>query len=248
MHEQGVIDLQQGLAVFRQAMTIKLHPEAKSRRYSHADFLPLKTHYTERTFQIHVMNEYARLALAKIGGAWQYVASYFNDDKDQFVRRFFPGKDKFLERATSKQSYQRIVDDLKNVEQEKIVTAGQENNMLILAGPGAGKTRVVAHRVAYLLRVARINPKAILVLCFNRSAILSLRRRIHDLVGDDMAGVTLLTFHALALRLTGRSLVTQGKPGKREEIDFAEILIEAIRLLQGKAEVMGLGEIPPDFA
>lgn len=248
LHEQGVIDLQQGLAVFRQAMTIKLHPEAKSRRYSHADFLPLKTHYTERTFQIHVMNEYARLALAKIGGAWQYVASYFNDDKDQFVRRFFPGKDKFLERATSKQSYQRIVDDLKNVEQEKIVTAGQENNMLILAGPGAGKTRVVAHRVAHLLRVARINPKAILVLCFNRSAILSLRQRIHDLVGDDMAGVTLLTFHALALRLTGRSLVTQGKPGKREEIDFAEVLIEAIRLLQGKAEVMGLGEIPPDFA
>jgi ATP-dependent DNA helicase RecQ len=248
MHEQGVLDLQQGLAVFRQAMTIQLHPESKSRRYSFADFLPLKTHYAERTFQIHVMNEYARLALTKIGGAWQYVASYFNDDKEQFVRRFFPEKDKFLERATSKQSYQRIVDELKNPEQEKIVTAGQEKNMLILAGPGAGKTRVVAHRVAHLLRVNRINPRSILVLCFNRSAILSLRQRLHDLVGDDMAGVTLLTFHGLALRLTGKSLVTQGKQGKREEIDFSEVILDAIRMLKGENEVIGLQEIPPDFA
>jgi len=247
MHEQGVLDLQQGLAVFRQAMTIQLHPESKSRRYSLADFLPLKTHYAERTFQIHVMNEYARLALTKIGGAWQYVASYFNDDKEQFVRRFFPEKDKFLERATSKQSYQRIVDELKNPEQEKIVTAGQEKNMLILAGPGAGKTRVVAHRVAHLLRVNRINPRSILVLCFNRSAILSLRRRLHDLVGDDMAGVTLLTFHGLALRLTGKSLVTQGKQGKREEVDFSEVILDAIRMLKGETEVIGLQEIPPDF-
>ncbi len=248
LHEQGVLDLQQGLAVFRQAMTIQLHSESKSRRYSLADFLPLKTHYAERTFQIHVMNEFARLALTKIGGAWQYVASYFNDDKEQFVKRFFPGKDTFLERATSKQSYQKIVDDLNNPDQEKIVTAGQEGNMLILAGPGAGKTRVVAHRVAHLLRVNRIKPRAILVLCFNRSAILSLRQRLRDLVGDDMAGVTLLTFHGLALRLTGRSLVTQGKQGRRKEIDFSELILDAIRMLKGETEVIGLQEIPPDFA
>ena len=248
MHEQGVIDLQQGLAVFRQAMTIQLYPESKSRRYTQADFSPLKTHYAERTFQIHVMNEYARLALTKISGAWEYVASYFNDDKEQFVKRFFPDKDKFLERATSKQSYQRLVEDLKNPGQEKIVTAGQEKNMLILAGPGAGKTRVVAHRVAHLLRVNRINSRAILVLCFNRSAILSLRQRLHDLVGEDMMGVTLLTFHGLALRLTGKSLVTRGKQGSGTEIDFSEVIVEAIRLLKGETEMIGLQEIPPDFA
>ena len=248
MHEQGIIDLQQGLAVFRQAMTIQLNPEAKSRRYSQNDFSPLKTHYSERTFQIHVMNEYARLALGKISGAWQYVASYFNDDKEQFVKRFFPGKDKFLERATSKQSYSRIVDDLKNAEQEKIVTAGQEKNLLILAGPGAGKTRVVCHRVAYLIRVNRVNPGAILVLCFNRSAILSLRQRLRELIGNDMAGVTMLTFHGLALRLTGRSLVGSAARGDQEGIDFSKIIHDANCLLKGETEVIGLRDIPPDDA
>lgn len=247
MHEQGVIDLQQGLAVFRQAMTIELQPEAKSRRYSQADFQPLKTHYSERTFQIHVMNEYARLALTKISGAWQYVASYFNDDKDQFIRRFFAGREQQLERATSNQSYQRIVDDLHNPDQQKIVTAAADKNLLILAGPGAGKTRVVAHRVAYLLRVARIKPRAILVLCFNRSAITTLRQRLRDLVGEEVAGVSLHTFHGLALRLTGQSLVGSGQQGQRQEIDFSRLIRDAIALLQGDKELIGLQGVPPDM-
>ncbi len=178
----------------------------------------------------------------------KYVASYFNDDKEHFVKRFFAGKEKFLERATSNQSFTRIVDDLKNPTQEKIVTAEADKNMLILAGPGAGKTRFVAHRRAFLLRVKRIAPRAILVLCFNRSAIQSLRQRLGDLVGNDMTGVTLLTFHGLALRLTGRSLISGGKSGDQEDIDFSRLITDAIRLLKGEAEIIGLQDIPPDEA
>ena len=118
--------------------------------------------------------------LVIIGAAMGLVASYFNEEKRDFVKRFFPGKEKFLERATSEQSYYRIVDDLKNSNQEKIVSATTEKNILVLAGPGAGKTRVVAHRVAFLLRVKRLKSRAILVLCFNRSAVMSLRRRLRD--------------------------------------------------------------------
>jgi ATP-dependent DNA helicase RecQ len=247
MHEQGVIELQQGLAVFRQAMTIRIKPEAKGRRYTGADFSPLKTHYTERNFQIHVMNEYARRALEKLSVAMNLVASYFNDDKDDFIKRFFPGKKKFLERATSEQSYLRIVDDLNNDSQERIVAAETDKNMLVLAGPGSGKTRVVAHRVAYLLRVKRIKPGAILVLCFNRSAVMSLRKRMRELVGDDMSQVTTLTFHGLAMRLTGRSLVTACPERGGDEIDFSAVIQDAIRLLKGEEDVPGFGVIPPRY-
>ncbi|MBU1568668.1 MAG: RecQ family ATP-dependent DNA helicase [Proteobacteria bacterium] len=248
MHEHGVLELQQGLAVFRQAMTLQLNPEAKGRRYSQADFAPLKTHYTERNFQIHVMNEYARQALKKLSGAWQFVASYFNDEKEIFVKRFFPGKEDFLERATSEQSYLRIVDDLNNHSQEKIVAAAAEKNMLVLAGPGSGKTRVVAHRVAFLLRVKRVNPKAVLVLCFNRSAVMNLRTRLRNLVGDDMHGMTTLTFHGLALRLLGRSLVTAGPHKASQKIDFSSVISDAIKLLKGETEVLGFNTAPPHYA
>lgn len=66
LREQRVIILQRGLSVFRQAMTIRILPEAKGRRYGKGDFAPLEHHYRERTFQVHVMNEYARLGMEKI--------------------------------------------------------------------------------------------------------------------------------------------------------------------------------------
>ncbi|WP_051305435.1 RecQ family ATP-dependent DNA helicase [Desulfogranum mediterraneum] len=244
MHELTILELQQGLAIFKQAMTLQLQPQPKGRRYSAADFSPLKTHYSERTFQVHVMNEYARQALVKISTAMRLVRSYFDDDKEDFIRRFFPGRKTLLERATSEQSYQRIVEDLANPHQAAIVAAPTEQNILVLAGPGAGKTRVVTHRVAYLLRVERIRPRSILVLCFNRSAVMSLRRRLGELVGDDLGRVTTLTFHGLALRLTGRSLAA-GVRQHGEEIDFSRLISEAIQLLKGESQALDFGDTSP---
>ena len=243
MHEHRIIDLQHGLAVFRQAMRLRLFQDTKVRRYSAEDFLPLKTHYTERNFQIHVMNEYARKALEKISTAMRLVASYFNDDKDEFVQRYFPGQKKLLERATSEQSYARIVDDLKNKAQAAIVAAPVEKNMLVLAGPGAGKTRVVTHRVACLLRVERVDPESILVLCFNRGAIMSLRKKLQNLVGMEMVRVTTMTFHGLALRLTGRSIAVAAERGGDGEIDFSRVITDAVRLLKGETEALGFESI-----
>jgi ATP-dependent DNA helicase RecQ len=247
MHEQGILDLQQGLAVFNQAMTLHLQPQAKGKRYTMMDFAPLQTHYTERNFQIHVMNEYARQALDRINAAMHLVVSYFEDDKEDFINRFFPGRYKMLERATSEQSYQIIVDDLKNKNQQAIVAAPVDRNMLVLAGPGSGKTRVVVHRVAYLLRVERVNPGAILVLCFNRSAVMGLRRRLRQLAGGETGRVTTLTFHGLALRLTGRSLAAAAQKRDTKQPDFAGIIAAAIALLKGEDDVLGLlGESPRD--
>ncbi len=245
LHEQGVIILQQGLAVFRQAMTIAINPDVKNKSYTKADFEPLQTHYNEKNFQIHVINEYARCALNKISHAMQLVQSYFNDEKEDFVNRFFPGKEELLERATSEQSYQRIVEDLHNPAQQAIVAAPTDENLLILAGPGAGKTRTVVHRVAYLLRVKRVRPDAILVLCFNRSAATTLRRRLRELVGKEMSWVTTLTFHGLALRLTGRSLVRQREQTVQDEINFSTVIQDAIDLLKGESDVLGFPGQPP---
>ncbi|MEN8168545.1 MAG: UvrD-helicase domain-containing protein, partial [Pseudomonadota bacterium] len=240
LHELRVITLQKGLAVFRQAMTIRILPERKGRGYSQGDYEPLSRHYDERIFQVHVINEYARKGLQKIGQAVALVAAYFSMEKAAFVARYFPGRETLLGRATSQESYQRIVEDLHNPVQQGIVAADEGENLLVLAGPGSGKTRAVVHRCAYLLRVKRVPPSGILVLCFNRNAANTLRRRLRELVGQDAQGVTVQTYHGLALRLTGHSLADGNGRQTADAIDFDRLLKEAVALLQGNKEMLGL--------
>ncbi len=110
--------------------------------------------------------------------------------------------------------------------------------MLILAGPGSGKTKVVVHRCAYLLRVERVRPQSVLVCCFNRHASVELRRRLYDLVGDDARGVTVLTYHALAMRLLGFSFSAQAVRGW--DLDLDALIPDATKLLRGEKRPAGV--------
>lgn len=236
LHEQKIITLQNGLAVFRSAMTIEVLPEAKGRQYNKGDFEPLSQHYSERIFQVHVINEYAKYGLEKISRALTFVLAYFSNDKTEFVKRYFADRKDIFEHATSQQSFQRIVGDLKNPEQMALVAGSEYDNVLILAGPGSGKTRVVVHRCAYLLRVKRVQARGILVLCFNRNAVTQLRRRLLDLVGDDAKGVTVQTYHGLSLRLTGHAITAQSDDDRQ----FADIINDATALLRGDKPLLGI--------
>ena len=102
----------------------------------------------------------------------------------------------------------------------------------MLAGPGSGKTRVLVHRIAYLIRVRRENPRSILALSYNRHAAVEIRRRLAELIGDDARGVIVLTCHALAMRLVGASFT--GRANSLSEGDFQSILKQAVDLLRGE--------------
>jgi len=252
LHEQGAIVLHGGFAVFRSALTIRLLPQAKGRRYTKAQFQPLAQHYGERVFQIHVMNEYARLGAAKIGQALALVTGYFTLGKEAFVRRWFADRREQIRRATTAESFRRIVDALDNPAQIEIVAAPEEGSRLVLAGPGSGKTRVIVHRCGYLIRVLRVPAHRVLVLCFNRGAALELRRRLAGLIGDDARGITVQTYHGFAMRLTGHSyaerLTGSDNNGIGREPDNAgldQVIAEAVDLLEGRADLPG---VEPDAA
>jgi ATP-dependent DNA helicase RecQ len=239
LHEQSVIILQKGLAIFRSAMTVKMLPEAGGQKYTAEHYDALQHHYRERIFQVHVMNEYARYGLDRIKAALELVVAYFTMDKEAFIQRFFSGTREFLERATTARSYRAIVDSLGNRDQIRIVTQPLARNLLILAGPGSGKTRTVVHRCAYLLRVKRVRPRAILVCCFNHRAALELRQRLAALVGRDALAVTVQTYHGLALRILGLSC---GGMAERDgkEVDFDKLITDAVAVLRGNTAVPGV--------
>jgi DNA helicase II / ATP-dependent DNA helicase PcrA len=86
-------------------------------------------------------------------------------------------------------------------EQEHAVTFGS-GPLLLLAGPGAGKTRTLTHRAAYLLASGRAQPWEILAVTFSVRAASELRLRLADLLGETVArAVMAATFHSVCARL-----------------------------------------------
>lgn len=238
LHEQDVIRLNKGLAVFRPAMTIRLGKD--KRTFVKADFAPLQQHYDEQVTQIHVMAEYVQRGLHLMADAIDLTMDYFRLDREAFLKKWLADREKELEQQTTPESWRRIVDALKNPNQQRIVADDREQtNVLVLAGPGSGKTRVLVHRIAYLVRARRENPRSIIALAYNRHAALQIRRRLSALIGEDANGVTVLTCHALAMRLCGASFADRAV--QASEATFDEVLRQAVLLLNGEG-------LPPEDA
>ena len=231
LHEQEVIRLNKGLAVFRPAMTVLLKPERRG--FAQSDFASLQLHYDEQVRQIHVMAEYAQRGLGSMADALGLAMDYFSLEQDEFLRSWLPDRDRDISRQTTPQSWRSIVESLNNPVQRRIVADDREQtSVLALAGPGSGKTRVLVHRMAYLVRVRRENPRGILALAYNRHSAVEIRRRLAGLIGDDARGVTVLTCHALAMRLVGASFT--GSADRLDEGYFRELMEQATALLRGE--------------
>ena len=239
LHEQHVIELQGGLAVLRQAMTLRLANAAKRRYYSKGDYKPLELHYREKRLQVHVMMRYATLALEKVARALTLVLDYFALGRVKFINKYFEGDKDLLDKATTAESFRMIVENLRNPFQIDAVGRPLDDSMLILAGPGSGKTTVIVHRCAYLLEVERIPARQILVLCFNHSSAMVLKKRLRALVGKAANAVTVATYHGVAMRLAGISIRDMVSEQNTDNIEFDRIIKDAIKLLKGETEIPG---------
>ncbi len=102
----------------------------------------------------------------------------------------------------SRSQISRILDPL-NAPQKEAVTHG-DGPMLVLAGAGSGKTRVLTHRIAYLIDVQGVNPYHILAVTFTNKAAGEMKERVAALAGTPGEWVTIGTFHSFCVRLLRR--------------------------------------------
>lgn len=84
--------------------------------------------------------------------------------------------------------------------------------LMILAGPGSGKTRVIAHRIAYLVREQHVHPWRILAVTFTNKAAREMRERVEGLLGADAHDLSMGTFHSVCARILRRDGEVLGLP------------------------------------
>ena len=95
-----------------------------------------------------------------------------------------------------------IYDTLNEPQREAVLHA--DGPLLILAGAGSGKTRVLTHRIAYLIEELGVNPWNILAITFTNKAAGEMRQRVDDLVGFGSESIWVSTFHSMCVRILRR--------------------------------------------
>ena len=114
--------------------------------------------------------------------------------------------------------------------------------VLILAGPGSGKTRVIAHRVAYLIKVCGVSPHCIMAVTFTNKAAREMEERLHRLVSSQVKDLTLGTFHAICARILRRE-------GRAIGVDYGFVIYdEEDQLALLKRATQGVGLDPKQYA
>lgn len=199
----GVLKLEGGFLVLYNAMEIRRIKDNKA-RYKQDDYRMLNEFYKQKIQQIHMVGEYADLMVRDNVAAQQYVQDYFQMDHKRFISKYFKGsRIQEIERNLTPEKYKQLFSQLSE-KQMKIISDKDSRCIVVAAGPGSGKTRVLVHKLASLLLLEDVKHEQLLMLTFSRSAATEFKERLMELIGNAAHFVEIKTFHSYCFDLLGR--------------------------------------------
>ena len=200
----GAIKLDRGFFVFYSPMTITRKEKNSKRKFSKDDYEILKKYYDQKTEQIHIIQKYAMLMRENIEHAKKFTSDYFSLQHDEFTKKYYKTAEEREQiiKPIQPEIFNQIYGGLSS-EQQKIVRDYNNTMILVAAGPGSGKTRVLIHKIASILVAEDVKPEQFLMLTFSRSAVMEFRSRLYDLIGTITRYVDIFTYHSFCFNLRG---------------------------------------------
>ena len=211
LSKNELLKIEGGFLVIYNTMQLNRKVERKY-RYSRENYRLLDEFYRQRIQQIHIVGEYANLMVRNYSAALQYVSDYFTMDYRRFINKYFKEERKVqINQNITPAKYEKIFGGLSH-RQLEIINDKESKYIVVAAGPGSGKTRVLVHKLASLLLLEDVKHEQLLMLTFSRAAATEFKKRLIGLVGNAAHFVDIKTFHSFSFDLLG-------KQGSLEEAD-----------------------------
>ena len=173
-------------------------------KYKISDYKSLDEYYKQKIQQIHIVGEYANMMVRDYNAALDFVHDYFQLDYKKFIAKYFKdNRQEEINRNITPAKYAKLFGSLSET-QHKIIDDHSSNYIVVAAGPGSGKTKLLVHKLAALLQMEDVKHEQLLMLTFSRAAATEFKTRLYDLIGNAAAYVDIKTFHSYSFDLLGK--------------------------------------------
>lgn len=198
------IKIEGGFLVVYNRLTIERLEEDNKKRYTKEDYEKLNQFYENKVQQIHIVGEYAKKMISDYQNALQFVEDYFQLNYNSFLKKYFPGsKAEELRLKMTPSKFRQLFGELSPT-QLSIINDNESKYIVVAAGPGSGKTRVLVHKLASLLLMEDVKHEQLLMLTFSRAAATEFKKRLLKLIGNAANYIEIKTFHSYCFDLLGK--------------------------------------------
>lgn len=198
------IKIEGGFLVVYNRLTIERTEQDNKKRYTKDDYQKLNQFYENKVQQIHIVGEYAKKMIEDYKSALQFVEDYFHLNYFSFLQRYFPGsRQNEIKRNITPAKFRQLFGELSPT-QLKIINDNETKHIVVAAGPGSGKTRVLVHKLASLLLMEDVKHEQLLMITFSRAAAIEFKKRLLGLIGNAANFIEIKTFHSYCFDLLGK--------------------------------------------
>ncbi|MCO5272103.1 MAG: RecQ family ATP-dependent DNA helicase [Cyclobacteriaceae bacterium] len=219
------IKIEGGFLVVYNRLTIERVEPDNKKRYKVEDYQKLNQFYENKVQQIHIVGEYAKKMIRDYKEALQFVEDYFQLNYQSFLNKYFKGsRQDEIKRNLTPAKFSQLFGELSPT-QLRIINDNDSKQIVVAAGPGSGKTRVLVHKLASLLLMEDVKHEQLLMVTFSRAAATEFKKRLLKLIGNAANYIEIKTFHSYCFDLLG-------KVGNLEKSDA--ILKRTIEKIKGR--------------